>query len=369
MPITQEARATINRRNAQNSTGPKTDAGKAASSRNAMTHGLTATRILPLDAPGEAPGAYEARLEFWFEDLKPRNVLESTMIECACRSSWKLDRCARFENAAANDRQARRFGSVNDPEIATKIEEARVLGVFLRLEYNNPAPPNPPGQEGIHNPFDDPPGVVANLCKFKEGVEWLLKEWDETLPQIPAADDPLPEFEDDYDARAHAHRVERKEAWACRLMGIPTKGPRPALPVREAGRAEVRRLEKLHAVLAAEVPTQLDADLSLFDAGPESQLLMRYEADASRALHRSVTTLMKLRKDAELFPRSEPAPVNEPEPAPKPSDPEPVRGPTKPARRSMPSARNEANESERLNPDSSPLEARPAAPTPPNRRG
>jgi hypothetical protein len=362
-----EKRAAANRENAKKSTGPRTEAGKAASRRNAMTHGLTATRILPLDAPGEAPGAYEARLEFWFDDLQPRNVLEAAMIECACRSSWKLDRCARFESAAANARQARRFRAVNGPELAAKVEEARVIGVFLRLEYDFPAPPNPPEHEGIPNPFDDPPEFVARLCAFKEGVEWLLNEWDQTLPQLPAADDPVPEFADEDEARAYAHRIDRKEIWGCRLLGIPTKGPRPSLPVREAGRAEVRRLEKLHATLSAEVPTQIDTDLTLFDAGPEAQLLMRYEAEASRSLHRSVNALMKLRKDAEHFPQATPEAESaaESESVLPESASASSRGTSTPARREMPSARNEATADERMDPDRTSSEARPGAPAPP----
>ena len=35
-----------NRRNAQNSTGPRTEAGKQRSSRNAVRHGLTAETVI-----------------------------------------------------------------------------------------------------------------------------------------------------------------------------------------------------------------------------------------------------------------------------------------------------------------------------------
>jgi hypothetical protein len=41
-----DARFEANRRNAAKSTGPKTPEGKAASSKNALKHGLTATEIL-----------------------------------------------------------------------------------------------------------------------------------------------------------------------------------------------------------------------------------------------------------------------------------------------------------------------------------
>ena len=55
MPITAEERAEINRQNAQKSTGPRTDEGKAASRGNSLKHGLTATTIAPVDTPGEPP--------------------------------------------------------------------------------------------------------------------------------------------------------------------------------------------------------------------------------------------------------------------------------------------------------------------------
>ncbi len=42
-----DARHAANIANAQHSTGPRSDAGKAASSRNAVTHGLTAQNIVP----------------------------------------------------------------------------------------------------------------------------------------------------------------------------------------------------------------------------------------------------------------------------------------------------------------------------------
>ncbi len=45
--MTSEARQQANAANAQHSTGPVTVAGKAASSQNAVTHGLTAQNIIP----------------------------------------------------------------------------------------------------------------------------------------------------------------------------------------------------------------------------------------------------------------------------------------------------------------------------------
>jgi hypothetical protein len=54
-PLQQAA----NRQNAQKSTGPTTDEGKAASSRNALKHGLLARDIVVAD-----PAFAESREEF-----------------------------------------------------------------------------------------------------------------------------------------------------------------------------------------------------------------------------------------------------------------------------------------------------------------
>ncbi len=45
--MTSDEKRSANIQNAQHSTGPRTDAGKAASARNAVTHGLTAQNIIP----------------------------------------------------------------------------------------------------------------------------------------------------------------------------------------------------------------------------------------------------------------------------------------------------------------------------------
>ena len=52
-----EARNTANLLNAQRSTGPRTEEGKAASSLNSLKHGLTAKTVV---LPGEDPAEYHS---------------------------------------------------------------------------------------------------------------------------------------------------------------------------------------------------------------------------------------------------------------------------------------------------------------------
>ena len=84
-----------NRRNAQKSTGPKTQAGKAASSANALRHGLTAECIVVL--PDEDADAFERLRAGVIADLAPAGALQEVLAERAAVLLWRLDRVARME--------------------------------------------------------------------------------------------------------------------------------------------------------------------------------------------------------------------------------------------------------------------------------
>ena len=88
-----------NRENAANSTGPKTEAGKAAAAQNATTHGLSgAFRLLS----GENPAEFEALVAALTAETPTEHFLFNEM----ARAQWKLDRVAAIEAeifAAAGD--------------------------------------------------------------------------------------------------------------------------------------------------------------------------------------------------------------------------------------------------------------------------
>jgi len=105
-----------NRRNAQNSTGPKTAEGRQIVSQNALTHGLTATRTVVLPEEQEEFDRFAAALRHeWETDCPLERFYLDRMIHCA----WRLKRAARMESslllamlqkespAAAPDDQAR----------------------------------------------------------------------------------------------------------------------------------------------------------------------------------------------------------------------------------------------------------------------
>ena len=85
-----------NRANALRSTGPRTEAGKAASRRNALDHGLRAEELL-LD--GEDPALFEAMRTELLAEFEPEGSLEHIYAERLVMLFWRLGRQLAFEPA------------------------------------------------------------------------------------------------------------------------------------------------------------------------------------------------------------------------------------------------------------------------------
>lgn len=79
---TSEARKIANKINAQKSTGPRTEEGKARSSRNAITHGFTSTVALHPDDQEKV----ELRTAQWNEDFQADTDFELSMIATAAKA-------------------------------------------------------------------------------------------------------------------------------------------------------------------------------------------------------------------------------------------------------------------------------------------
>ena len=89
-----EKQIAANRRNAKKSTGPRTPAGKARASLNALRHGLRAgTLILPDEDPAEFD-ALHARIQAHYQ---PRNYAEQHLVDEMANAEWKALRAEKLE--------------------------------------------------------------------------------------------------------------------------------------------------------------------------------------------------------------------------------------------------------------------------------
>ena len=94
MPSDRQVRA--NQMNALKSTGPKTEAGKAASSANALRHGLTARQIV---LSGENPAEFETLREDLAREIAPITAMEVLLVDRLAQLFWRLRRVPTFEAA------------------------------------------------------------------------------------------------------------------------------------------------------------------------------------------------------------------------------------------------------------------------------
>ena len=92
-----ERQILANRLNALRSRGPKTQAGREASRRNALKHGLTA-RSLIID--GEDPKQLEALRGELIETYAPQGVIEEHLVDMMAGLVWRLRRVPSLEAAA-----------------------------------------------------------------------------------------------------------------------------------------------------------------------------------------------------------------------------------------------------------------------------
>jgi hypothetical protein len=112
---TSPTRAEINRANAQYSTGPRSETGKLALSRNALKHGLASGALL---IPGEDPAAFEAVKTALLEEHQPATETETLLVTEMAQSWWLMQRAIRLQNDC--------FG-------AHGVDEKR-LALFLRYQ-------------------------------------------------------------------------------------------------------------------------------------------------------------------------------------------------------------------------------------------
>lgn len=106
-----------NRRNSQLSTGPRSLAGVARSSQNAISHGLTSSQAV---LPGESKAEFNGLRAAVFASLLPSGALENQLVERIVSLIWRLRRVQVFE-VALFQWMAHLQAAIHDPA-ADKIE-------------------------------------------------------------------------------------------------------------------------------------------------------------------------------------------------------------------------------------------------------
>ena len=152
-----------NRRNAQKSTGPKSEAGKQRSSRNAVRHGLTAETIIE---PLEDAEDYQAFEEAVAASFDPDTAVARELILRLASLLWRLRRAASIETglfqigvAPAIDRELPRPDTAAQPHsnnAVVRIGQVRgAASLHQTCSPHHDAPQGPyAGRTLTEQPFD-----------------------------------------------------------------------------------------------------------------------------------------------------------------------------------------------------------------------
>src|ERR1700735_2472726 len=115
-----------NRRNAQLSTGPRTEAGLKISSLNAVRHGLT-SRVVVL--PSEDLSAYKKFSDEFLAGLAPETFPETQCAQTIIDTQWRLNRVRSLEEGMLAHGHGSPAGQVDygHPEIHGALTQAAVF--------------------------------------------------------------------------------------------------------------------------------------------------------------------------------------------------------------------------------------------------
>jgi hypothetical protein len=119
-----------NRQNAQHSTGPKTDQGKAQASRNNTSHGLFC-RDLVIDTENEAE--FKNFRDEFLKSLRPQDLLELALVDQMVAVKWRLRRAAAAESHWHNVR-AQQMQRQNGAHIKRLTKQIDTTGYYAPKE-------------------------------------------------------------------------------------------------------------------------------------------------------------------------------------------------------------------------------------------
>ena len=262
------ARLAANRANALNSTGPRTEAGKAATRLNALRHGLAGAGDLV--APGEDAALVAARAAAFVRELGAPGEVGRILAHRAALLSVRMERSAERDEAVvvSNVAAARdEFDRDRLAALAGAIEATDGAGADLRA-------------------------ALAGLETTPEGLDHLIESWRGLRAALGSTDPAVA-----------TPASLRATTWLDR----PADAPRADLLDRiDAELARLRPLAAGSAALAAAWHDRREdaASIASFDPSPEARLAHRYEAAAERGMYRAIAAIAALRRarEAELLP-------------------------------------------------------------------
>jgi len=264
-----DAKLAANRANAQRSTGPKTEAGKQASAKNSLNHGLLAAGIIPeVDGPNAKEEFDRFRAEM-LADCQPVGRREELQFGKMVLGEWHERRALRFLEAKMAVRITRRKRALAAEQIGDDRKDEMELKAAVKPEAR----------------LTTADGVAT--------VIRALQEIRETLQRKNALTEPAKQ------TLVRYCRAELVNAWLADQGATPPPGTpsqqTPLVRLVVEIDTELSSLKKLKANLEAEEAR--DAELRVVAAGLPGAYLdraLRYGTTFRRAAERARNELERL---------------------------------------------------------------------------
>jgi hypothetical protein len=186
--VASQKQIEANRRNAQNSTGPKTLQGKTAVRLNALRHGLRArTAVLP-DENADDFHQLCAGLE---SEFRPQTRAEQILVEEMAVSHWKLARLETGERAIYKKdipvkEQMAMIVQLSQYEARLKRSFIKAMRELEHLQKTRHAPPEQPAEAAPRRPQDVPAPAPLPRSPEPPPVSYVMApETARHLPPLP----------------------------------------------------------------------------------------------------------------------------------------------------------------------------------------
>ncbi len=289
------AQIAANRANALQSTGPKTVAGKDASRRNALTHGLTGRGVV---IPGEDEHEVALRIAALEDQLVPDgDILAALLVRQVAIASIRVERAYRHETALAAERMRRAADVYDDGRKALAeqiLDEIRLDPATARRRLMAA----PEGVDALLGrlralrekaeprsfvAWDDAEGVELDLCLGWQPAQAPVSRVRMLTRGI------VHDFWEGLDPAEHADLdSEAQRHWA---LG----------EIHTLITAEITHLEAHRASLdpdRTEKGRAEAAERSLLDLGADGTALRRYAGASERSMLKLLTELREMRREA-----------------------------------------------------------------------
>jgi hypothetical protein len=260
-----------NRRNARESTGPKTEAGKAVSRLNALKHGLLAKEVVITRGDyQEDEQEFAQLLAELGEQFKPVGVAEELEVQKIALCYWRTMRAVQYEHGRIRLQTGNMRG---------RAERRREESVDRALRYDFPLEGTSSGIQYLIDQLEDAKEQLRNGKISGEALAWLVKQFPDNFA--------LPQPSDQADPSEDGRKKVKPEYLRGLRDGI-AKQLRRLFPLRDEV-AQVEELDLVSKLKAATLPTS-----------QAIEKLLRYETGNNRELDRALARLEQMQDRCQL---------------------------------------------------------------------